>query len=81
MAKSEIEQLMDEITHLDEVMVYSVGLIHYDHTLGWTAHAVLRADDRNLSVQHPSPEGALRELKKVILSLVCPHCHRLMEEL
>jgi len=79
-AMSEIQKLMIEITNLDEIQVYSVNLMRFDHTTKWHAHAVIRADSRNVSVEHDEPVDALRELKKLILSLVCPHCHRLMDD-
>ena len=74
--KLDIAELMVEIVRLERgPAVFSVSLQKTDYQGTWTAYAVLRADHRNLSVEHPDPVQALEELRKLVMSLICPTCH------
>ena len=74
--KLDIAELMTEIVDLENgPSVFSVSLQKTDHRDSWLATAVIRGDHRNLSVDHSDPVQALEELRKVIMSLICPTCH------
>ncbi len=78
--KKDIESLMQEITTLDNPAIYSIELIKHDYSSLWTAYAVLRGGDgkNNYSVKNENPIKALIELKQVLKSTICPHCHKYM---
>ena len=76
-----IEDVMRNLVNLDGGPdVFSVSLMYTDHSTLWTAHATLRADDRNISAEASTPERALAELTRLVLSIICPVCHRIMED-
>lgn len=74
-----IEQLMWQITHIDELPVFDVTLIKTDHTLGYDAIAELRADRRTFEYYGDTAIEALNGLYALLLDQVtCPHCGQRM---
>jgi len=72
-----IQTIMREVTSWDKPSVYNVSITRNDHNTSYYAHATLRGSHHaSYETTGESPLEALQELKKVLLSLICPTCGR-----
>lgn len=72
---NEVEKLMEDILNLQKLNVYQVYLWKKDYQDVYVAHAVLRGNEYNYSVESSiGTEEALKQLKKVLEGLVCQEC-------